>query len=145
MSRHSILVLSLYEEDYMYATFEHLMSSMRAVATVKLEMWAIAKHGINESELRTVHITKYEFAGNSISHTTKDIHHRGCQGNETSYEWASSLQTSITLELSSWLRRRANPRRLLAEVGEPVKRKVSDQEATEKTEKKARHDSELTK
>ncbi|KAJ3832629.1 hypothetical protein F5878DRAFT_449778 [Lentinula raphanica] len=36
MSRHSILVLSLYEEDYMYATFEHLMSSMRAVATVKL-------------------------------------------------------------------------------------------------------------
>ncbi|KAJ3719711.1 hypothetical protein C8R42DRAFT_96234 [Lentinula raphanica] len=36
MSQHSILVLSLYEEDYLYSIFEHLMSSMRAVATVKL-------------------------------------------------------------------------------------------------------------
>ncbi|KAJ3825745.1 hypothetical protein F5880DRAFT_1550201 [Lentinula raphanica] len=36
MSRPSILVLSLMEEKYLYSLFEPLMSSMRAVATVKL-------------------------------------------------------------------------------------------------------------
>ncbi|KAJ4486342.1 hypothetical protein J3R30DRAFT_3445981 [Lentinula aciculospora] len=36
MSRPNILVLGLMNEDYIYELFEHLMSSMRAVATVKL-------------------------------------------------------------------------------------------------------------